>query len=95
MDDIECYNNFIRFLKDNNIYKSFFVAFNSEEGIKYRKERTEKISLKDFILYCRDCKSFDGYRKRHTLNTIVLCFAFIWYQTKEGDKFWRKIYDSQ
>jgi len=94
MDDIECYNNFIRFLKDNNIYKCFLEAFNSEKGIRYRRQRTKKTSLKDFIVYCRDCEYFNDYREFHTLNEIVLNFAFIWSETKEGHYFWLKFYDS-
>lgn len=95
MNDTECYNNFIRFLKDNNIYKSFFVAFNSEQGRRYRESWNEKASLKEFILYCRDYEGFNHYKKYkkyYDLNKIVLNFAFDWEETKEGYDFWQNIY---
>lgn len=89
-----CYKEFARFLKDNDICESFFVNFNSLNGVNYRLERTNKTSLIDFIEYCMNAsEEFDPYRKRHNyLSQIVIYYAFIWRNTEQGHDFWQNIY---
>lgn len=93
--DLSSYKEFIRFLKDNNIYKSFFENYNTENGIAYRKHFANcdgDLSVMAFVEFCRDSDKFVCEKEYHNLNQIVICVAFEWSRTPQGHTFWENIY---
>jgi len=78
------YADFLRFLKDKNIFKKFM--FNYLNGWRYRNE---KKSVFNFIT---QFYKFNSNKPFYTFFGSIIMNAFCWRETKEGSYFWDDVY---
>jgi len=78
---------FLRFLKENNVYHSFFDNFRkqSEWRSKWLNNTLKNYNLKYY-------KTFDAYLSLINTNDLFR-FAFDWSITDSGHMFWRVLND--
>lgn len=71
---------FIRFLKNEGVYRKFVNAFNSKDNV-YRETLYGNKSLYEFLLYQKKCFDLRG----------VISHSFYWGRTKQGYCFWNTV----
>ena len=71
-------NDFLRFLKKNNIFEAYMLNFNKDK--KYRMLFNRKL-----INSTANC----FFKTINSQNYV--CSSFEWYKTPEGDSFWNEI----
>ena len=88
--DVNKYYDFIRFLKNNNCYRQFIRNYNSQNNKP----------LKEYLDVLENDGTFDLYRKLKIRGRtrsdfqIIISISFNWYDTKESNKYWTYIYNT-
>ena len=88
------YADFIRFLKDNRVYKNYFKYYNDEDnGVIYR------LKNRYFVKQDKESGKFVRYdpTTKEQIKNYTMCFSpgimqnFFFSKTKEGENFWKNL----